>query len=108
MEKLCLALYFIACKLRHYMLPCHIHIITRTDVIKYILSKPMLTGRIGKWIIALSEFSFQYVPQIVIKGQAITDFLTEHQEPEDEFINILGTLKVASVWFPPREGSSGK
>ncbi|KAM1426464.1 hypothetical protein ACFXTO_019144 [Malus domestica] len=62
-EKLCLALYFTACKLRHYMLPCHIHIIAKTNVIKYMLSKPMLTGRIRKWILALFEFSFQYVPQ---------------------------------------------
>ncbi|CAN6695758.1 unnamed protein product [Malus baccata var. baccata] len=57
-ERLCLALYFTASKLRHYMLPCHVHIIAKTDVIKYMLSKPMLTGRIGKWILALSEFSF--------------------------------------------------
>ncbi|KAM1875539.1 hypothetical protein FF1_042984 [Malus domestica] len=78
-ERLCLALYFTANKLRHYMLPCHVHIIAKTDVIKYMLSKPMLTGRIGKWILALSEFSFQYVPQRAVKGQAIADFLAEHQ-----------------------------
>ncbi|CAN6715845.1 unnamed protein product [Malus baccata var. baccata] len=77
-EKLCLALYFTACKLRHYMLPCHFHIIAKTDVIKYMLSKPMLVGRIRKWILTLSEFSFPYVPQRAIKGQAIADFLTEH------------------------------
>ncbi|KAM2822887.1 hypothetical protein COP1_038796 [Malus domestica] len=53
-EKLCLALYFTASKLRHYMLPCHVHIIAKTDVIKYMLSRPMLAGRIGKWILALS------------------------------------------------------
>ncbi|XP_070681774.1 uncharacterized protein [Malus domestica] len=53
-EKLCLALYFTA-----YMLPCHIHIIAKTNVCKYMLSKPMLTGMIGKWILGLSEFSFQ-------------------------------------------------
>ncbi|KAM2316645.1 hypothetical protein ACFX1S_000476 [Malus domestica] len=46
LEELCLALYFNARKLRHYMLPCHIHIIAKTYVIKYMLSKPMLTGRI--------------------------------------------------------------
>ncbi|CAN6721119.1 unnamed protein product [Malus baccata var. baccata] len=93
-EKLCLALYFTANKLRHYMLPCHVHIIAKTDVIKYMLSKPMLTGRIGKWILALSEFSFQYVPQRAVKGQAIADFLAEHQESQDEIINIPGTLKL--------------
>ncbi|KAM1998360.1 hypothetical protein ACFX16_005908 [Malus domestica] len=78
-ERLCLALYFTASRLKHYMLPCHMHIIAKTDVIKYMLSKPMLTGRIGKWILALSEFSFQYVPQRAVKGQVIADFLTEHQ-----------------------------
>ncbi|KAM2517727.1 hypothetical protein PS1_032603 [Malus domestica] len=107
-ERLCLALYFTANKLRHYMLPCHVHIIAKTDVIKYMLSKPMLTGRIGKWILALLEFSFQYVPQRAVKGQAIADFLVEHQESQDEIINIPGTLEVTSVWIPPSKGVLGK
>ncbi|KAM1175642.1 hypothetical protein ACFX19_028616 [Malus domestica] len=95
-------------ELRHYMLPCHVHIIAKTDVIKYMLSKAMLTGRIGKWILALSEFSFQYVPQRAVKGQAIADFLAEHQESQDEIINIPGTLEVTNVWIPPGKGISGK
>jgi ribonuclease HI len=107
-EKLCLALYFTASKLRHYMLPCHVHIIAKTDVIKYMLSRPMLAGRIGKWILALSEFSFQYIPQRAVKGQAIADFLTEHQESQSEEINIPGSLEVANVWIPPRSDVSGK
>ncbi|XP_070681715.1 uncharacterized protein [Malus domestica] len=89
------------------MLPCHIHIIAKTYVIKYMLSKPMLTERIGKWILALSEFIFQYMPQRVIKGQAIADFLAKHQESQNEIINIPGTLEVASVWIPPRKAFSG-
>ncbi|XP_028954479.2 uncharacterized protein [Malus domestica] len=72
------------------------------------LSKPMLIGRIGKWILALSEFSFQYVPQRAVKGQAITDFLTEHQESSSEVINIPGSLEVTSIWIPPRKDISGK
>ncbi|CAN6694311.1 unnamed protein product [Malus baccata var. baccata] len=102
-ERLCLALYFTVSKLRHYMLPCHVHIIAKTDVIKYMLSKPMLAGRIGKWILALSEFNFQYVPQRAVKGQAIADFLTEHQEPQNEVINIPGSLEVTitGLWITP-------
>ncbi|CAN6542153.1 unnamed protein product [Malus baccata var. baccata] len=107
-EKLCLALYFTTSKLRHYMLPCHMHIIAKTDVIKYMLSKPMLTGRIGKWILALSEFSFQYVPQRAVKGQAIADFLVEHQESQDEIVNVPGILEVINVWIPPGKDISGK
>ncbi|KAM1011396.1 hypothetical protein ACFX2C_046739 [Malus domestica] len=90
------------------MLPCHVHIIAKTDVIKYMLSKPMLTGRIGKWILALSEFNFQYIPQRAVKGQAIADFLAEHQESRDEIINIPGTMEVTNVWIPPGKGISGK
>ena len=90
------------------MLPCNIHIIDKTDVITYMLSKPMLTGRIGKWILALSGFSFQYVPQRAVKGQAIADFLAEQQESKEELINIPGILKVASLWIPPSKAHSGK
>ncbi|KAM1956557.1 hypothetical protein ACFX16_025958 [Malus domestica] len=68
----------------------------------------MLAGRIGKWILALSEFSFQYVPQRAIKGQAIADFLTEHQEPQNEVINVPGSLEVTSVWIPSRSDVSGE
>ncbi|CAN6678225.1 unnamed protein product [Malus baccata var. baccata] len=62
-----------------------------------------MAGRIGKWILALSEFSFQ-----AVKGQAIADFLTEHQESQSEVINIPGSLEVTSVWIPPRNDVSGK
>ncbi|KAM2383355.1 hypothetical protein ACFXTH_040919 [Malus domestica] len=107
-KKLCLALYFTACKLRHYILPYHIHIIAKTDMIKYMLAKPMLTGRIRKWILALSEFIFQYVPQRAVKRQAIADFLAEHQESQREIINISGTLEVANILIPLSKAISGK
>ena len=81
------------------MLPCDIHIIAKRDIIKYMLSKPMLTRRIGKGILALSEFSFQYVPQRAIKGQEIADFLAEHQESQDELINNPETLEVVNLWI---------
>ncbi|KAM5566316.1 hypothetical protein ABKV19_014818, partial [Rosa sericea] len=78
MEKLCLTLYFSACKLRHYMLSFTTCIIAQTDLVKYMLSRPILRGRIGKWVLTLSEFSLQYVPQKAVKGQAIADFLAHH------------------------------
>ncbi|KAM1500119.1 hypothetical protein ACFX1X_023109 [Malus domestica] len=108
MERLCLALYFTTCKLRDYMLPCHVLIIAKTDVIKYMPSKPMLVGRIGKWILVLPKFSFQYVPQRAIKGQVITDFFAEHQEPQDDLANIPRTLEVASLWIPPNKDLLGR
>nr|XP_011470513.1 PREDICTED: uncharacterized protein LOC105353233 [Fragaria vesca subsp. vesca] len=71
MEKLCLALYFAGCKLRHYMLAFTTVVIAQSDLVKYMLSRPILRGRIGKWILAMSEFSLQYVPQKAVKGQTL-------------------------------------
>ena len=48
MEKLCLALYFAVMKLRYYLLPTTVLVIATTDLVKYMLSRPMLRGRIGK------------------------------------------------------------
>ncbi|XP_058202642.1 uncharacterized protein LOC131317077 [Rhododendron vialii] len=67
-----------AIKLRHYMLPISVYIMSKTDLIKYLLTRPILRGRIGKWSLALMEFSFCYVPQKAVKGQALADFLVDH------------------------------
>ncbi|KAI5327194.1 hypothetical protein L3X38_026590 [Prunus dulcis] len=88
-ERLCLALYFTAIKLRHYMLPHTIYIIAKTDLIKYMLTRPMLRGRIGKWTLALTEFTLRYVPQKAVKGQAVADFLTDHPGEEIENMDSL-------------------
>jgi hypothetical protein len=42
------------------------------------LSMPILNGRIGKWILPLSEFELRFESAKAIKGQIITDFITEH------------------------------
>ncbi|KAM2554432.1 hypothetical protein TB2_018553 [Malus domestica] len=80
-EKLCLALFFAALKLRHYMLPSVTQVIAQTDVIRYMLTRPIVKGRIGKWTLALSEFSLHYVPQKPVKRQAFVNFLAHHPSP---------------------------
>ncbi|CAN6703759.1 unnamed protein product [Malus baccata var. baccata] len=80
-EKLCLAVFFAASKLRHYMLPSVTQVIAQTDVIRYMLTRPIVKGRIGKWTMALSEFSLQYAAQKAVKGQALADFLAQHPSP---------------------------
>ncbi|XP_070667960.1 uncharacterized protein [Malus domestica] len=63
------------------MLPVVTQVITQTDVILYMLTRPIVKGRIGKWTIALSEFSLQYVSQKAVKGQTLADFLAQHPSP---------------------------
>ena len=56
-EKLCLALFFAASKLRYYMLPSVTQVIAQTDVIRYMLIQPIVKGQIGKWTLSGSRQS---------------------------------------------------
>ncbi|GLU07027.1 hypothetical protein SLE2022_240070 [Rubroshorea leprosula] len=108
-EKLCLALFFAAIKLRHYLLYSEVYVISKTDVIKYMLSRPLLRGRIGKWVLALSEFNLKYMPQKAVKGQALADFLADHpclevEADEEKGINLFSISLVP--WKLIFDGSS--
>ena len=43
-EKLCLALYFVCTKLRHYLIKSQVYVVSHTDLMKYMLSRPLITG----------------------------------------------------------------
>ena len=47
MEKLCLSLYYACSKFRHYILSRSCVVAYQYDVIKHMLLKPILSGRIG-------------------------------------------------------------
>jgi hypothetical protein len=49
---------------------------------------PILNGRIGKWIMALSEFELKFESAKAIKGQIIADFITEHRDPSIDLLEI--------------------
>lgn len=61
-EKICLALIFAISKLHPHMLAHSVQLISRVDPLKYLMSKPTLSGRIGKWSLLLMEFDITYVP----------------------------------------------
>ena len=41
------------------------------------LSAPVLKGRLGKWMFALSEFDIRYQPAKAVKGQALANLIAE-------------------------------
>jgi ribonuclease HI len=49
---------------------------------------PILNGRIGKWILALSEFELKFESAKAIKGQIIANFITEHRDPSIDLLEI--------------------
>jgi ribonuclease HI len=99
MEKLCLCLFFTCTKLWHILLFAEIIIICKSNIIKHMLTAPMLKGRLGKWMFALSEFDIQYQPAKAIKGQALADLIAER-------INTnIATLSV-QAWAMYFDGSA--
>ena len=63
--------------------------VSKDDVVKYMLSLPILNGRIGKWILALSEFDLRYESAKAVKGQVMADFVVQHCGPELGVVDLV-------------------
>ncbi len=88
-EKLCLCLYFSCTKLMHYLLSNECIIVCKANVVKYMLSAPVLKGRVGKWIYVLTEFDLRYESPKAVKGQAIADFIVEHRDDSIGSVEVV-------------------
>jgi ribonuclease HI len=74
-----LMLFYAYTKCRCYLLSSHCTISDQTDVIKYMLQNPIMSGRIGKWAYALIKYDLAYELLKSMKGQVVADFIVEHQ-----------------------------
>jgi hypothetical protein len=74
-EKLCLSLYYACTKLRRYLLSSTCYVAYQTDIINYMLQKPILSGRVGKWAYALIEYDLHCEPIRSMKGQIVAHFI---------------------------------
>ena len=63
--------------------------VIKDDVIKYMLSLLILNGRIGKWILALSEFDLRYESGKAVKGQVMADFVVQHCGSELGIVDLV-------------------
>ncbi|XP_024171557.1 uncharacterized protein LOC112177497 [Rosa chinensis] len=93
-ERLCLALVYAAQRLRHYFLAHKLQLMVKTDLVRYLLTKPVLSGRLARWLLQLSEFDIVCTTPRAIKGQAVIDMITLFPEEEgfDVSHDILGEL----------------
>jgi hypothetical protein len=78
-KKLCLSLYYTCTKLRHYLLSSTCYVACQTDIIKYMLQKPILSGRVSKWAYALVEYDLRCEPIGSMRGQIVVDFIVQHR-----------------------------
>ncbi|XP_071900999.1 uncharacterized protein [Coffea arabica] len=77
-EKLCLALIFVIQKLKHYFQAHTIRLISKSNPIKYVMAKPVLSDRLARWYLQFQQFEIIYVPAKAVKGQILIDFLADH------------------------------
>jgi hypothetical protein len=94
-EKLSPSLYYACTKLRHYLLSSTCYVACQTDIIKYMLQKPILSGRVGKWAYALLEYNLHCEPIGSMKGQIVANFIVQHR------IDKQLDLDVGYVTFTP-------
>nr|KYP55434.1 Transposon Ty3-G Gag-Pol polyprotein [Cajanus cajan] len=105
LEKLCLSLYVACTKLKYYIRTRDVVIFCRSNVIKYMLCKPVLHSRVGKWALALTEYSLTFEPLKAVKGQVLADFLADHSNESKEILYL--TTKPWQLYFDGSKHESG-
>lgn len=63
-------------------------LIAKIHLLKYLLSKASLMGRLAKWVMILSECDIEYVERKDIKGQTIANQLAEAPLKDHQPLNI--------------------
>ena len=89
-----------------------VRLIAKADLIKYVLSRPVVSGRIARWAVLLQQYDLAYVPQKAIKGQALADFLADHPvlsdwEFSDDFLDEdVFYIEVMPPWMMFFDGAA--
>ncbi|XP_073035264.1 uncharacterized protein [Primulina eburnea] len=81
-EKIALSLVT-ARKLRPYFLSHQINVLTNSPLGR-IMTHSEVSGRMVKWTVELGEYDIEYKPRVAIKEQALSDFLSEMVQPNEE------------------------
>ena len=93
------------------MIKSRVNVVSQIDLIKYMLNRPLITRRIGKWSLAFSEFTLVYFPHKSVKGQALTDFLVDFPSLEagtEQSVELGIYVAEKEPWILKFDGSSTK
>jgi hypothetical protein len=78
---LSLSLYYACTKFWSYLLYSTCVLASQTDVIKYMLQQPILSGRIKKWLI---KYGLTCESLLAMRGEIIADFSVDHRAKSDK------------------------
>jgi hypothetical protein len=87
-EKLCLSLYYVCSKFRHYILSSSCVVTCQHDVVRHMIQKLILSGRMGKWANALVEYQSTYEPLRAVKRQIVAVFIIDHNIDIDDAVSL--------------------
>ena len=86
-ERLCLAVVWATRGLRHYMTEYSVLLVSRLDPLRYLFDRPVLTGRLMRWLVLLTEFDIHYVTQKLVKGSIVADHLASLSISDDRSVD---------------------
>ena len=106
-ERLCLALVWATKRLRHYVTEYSIILVSRLDPMRYLFNMPILTYRLMRWLIFLTEFDIQYVTHKSVRGSIIVNHLgslpvfddrpVDDDFPDEQFVSVTSIAKMEIV-----------
>ena len=75
-----------------------VQLVSYLDPLRYLFDIPVLTSRLMRWLVILTEFDIQYVTQKSIKGSVLADHLTslpvtdnrviDNDFPDEEIVGV--------------------
>src|SRR3954467_2092874 len=81
---------FLLYEVQEFIKPFDVYVSSHCDVIKHMLSKSILHNRIGRWALALTEYSLTFQPLKAMKGQIVADFIVDHAvvESSQQYVEL--------------------
>ena len=105
-ECLCLALVWATRRLRHYVIEYSILLVSLLDPLMYLFDRPVLTGKLMRWLVLLTEFDIQYVTHKSVKRSIVADHLAslpvsydkpiDDDFPDEQFVFVTS---IAGWWL---------
>ena len=62
-------------------------LVSRLDPLRYLFDRPVLIGRLMRWLVLLTKIDIQYVTQKSVKGSTVADHLASLPVFDDRLID---------------------
>ena len=91
-ERLCLALVWATRRLRYYVTEYSIFLVSRLDPLRYLFDRPVLTGRLIRWLVLLTEFDIQYVTWNSVKRRIVAYHLASLPVFHEDLLTMISSM----------------